>query len=198
MPRPPEQLGLGAEVRVRWPGCESRRTWPGIALAAPRMPPFSRVAVAATALMAGAIIASIAVSAWRTVEYSRVSPVYFSIALTRGRIEVTTFSVKLSKTIAAGARTQARWEWARHGCALDWGVKFDFDGPVRVNAVPLWCPLALLAIPAMVLWRKRVRDNRSREQSLCAACGYSLAGLMPHAARCPECGLGPGPAGPRN
>jgi len=55
---------------------------------------------------------------------------------------------------------------------------------VTSTYIPLWAPLALIAIPTAWLWW-RGRRHFSRGQ--CQRCGYHLAGL-PAASACPECG----------
>jgi hypothetical protein len=49
--------------------------------------------------------------------------------------------------------------------------------------VPLWLPLAVLAIPTAILWWL---DRRSRSPGHCRKCGYNLTGNV--SGRCPECG----------
>jgi hypothetical protein len=52
----------------------------------------------------------------------------------------------------------------------------------RIVVIPLWIPLACIAIPtALAYWR-----DRPRPRGHCQSCGYDLRGS--HSGRCPECG----------
>ncbi len=48
--------------------------------------------------------------------------------------------------------------------------------------LPLWLPLALLAMPTAVLWYR----DRPFPRGQCAKCGYDLTGNVTGV--CPECG----------
>ncbi len=56
------------------------------------------------------------------------------------------------------------------------------DGAIKV-ALPLWIPLAMVAIPTAWLWW---RDRRGVPPGYCQKCGYNLTGNV--SGRCPECG----------
>lgn len=77
-----------------------------------------------------------------------------------------------------------------------WSMRIDFDARVAPNrrgfrpaffALPLWFPLALVAIPTSLLWRPHLRNRRLARIHLCPHCRYDLAATAP-AAPCPECG----------
>lgn len=90
-------------------------------------------------------------------------------------------------------RRDARSPWWFDEGAGTFGVE-GFDGTagsvieVRIGfvCVPIWVPVVLAAMPAIIhraqraiAWRRRCRDG------LCPACGYDLRGTPD---RCPECG----------
>ena len=53
--------------------------------------------------------------------------------------------------------------------------------------VPLWAPLALLAVyPTITVIRGPLRRYRRRRKGLCLKCGYNLSGNI--SGVCPECG----------
>ena len=53
--------------------------------------------------------------------------------------------------------------------------------------IPIWMPLLVLAIPAMILWQRHFRYRRTVRINNCPECHYSLTGL-PAGSACPECG----------
>ncbi|MFQ5422607.1 MAG: hypothetical protein ACE5F9_01350 [Phycisphaerae bacterium] len=56
-------------------------------------------------------------------------------------------------------------------------------GPVgELVILPFWIPLAIVAIPTAILWR---RDRRRIPPRHCRSCGYDLRASRK---RCPECG----------
>lgn len=69
--------------------------------------------------------------------------------------------------------------------------------PLFFEFLPLWPGLlgntamyaALIAVPWLLLRRRRLNHRRKRNQ--CLACGYELGTGVE---RCPECGLNPKPA----
>jgi hypothetical protein len=65
------------------------------------------------------------------------------------------------------------------GCALRRGYGF--------LTFPLGVPLAGLALPVVLSWRRSLGERRAVATNPCSSCGYSLAGLIAGAA-CPECG----------
>ncbi|CAG0989021.1 hypothetical protein PHYC_02184 [Phycisphaerales bacterium] len=72
---------------------------------------------------------------------------------------------------------------------LWWGSYQMGDGDFELE-LPLWMPAVACALPATVLWVRRVRSRRAGH---CTGCGYSLDGLRSGAA-CPECGATPTPS----
>lgn len=77
-----------------------------------------------------------------------------------------------------------------------WSMRIGFDARVAPNrrgsrpaffALPLWFPLALVAIPTALLWRPHLRARCLARIFLCPHCRYDLAATAP-AAPCPECG----------
>lgn len=55
------------------------------------------------------------------------------------------------------------------------------DGGTTLYLVPLWMPLAALALPTAL----PIRSERRFPRGLCPACGYDLTGNV--TGRCPEC-----------
>lgn len=63
------------------------------------------------------------------------------------------------------------------------------DGPVSMSmlevlSIPMWVPLALVALPTALAWRRHLRRIPPDH---CPRCRYNLAGLPPNSP-CPECG----------
>ncbi len=74
---------------------------------------------------------------------------------------------------------------ARSGFGWPW-YSSDKTGeiPLRGGGLPLWMPLAFVAIPTAVLfWH----DRRRIPPGHCEKCGYDLTGNV--SGRCPECGV---------
>jgi hypothetical protein len=53
--------------------------------------------------------------------------------------------------------------------------------------IPLWAPLLIPLVPALLLWRAEARDRRRARKGFCFTCAYDCSGLPPETA-CPECG----------
>ena len=56
-------------------------------------------------------------------------------------------------------------------------------GGSKVFTLPLWIPLAIVAIPTAILWYRDRRPPPGR----CQECGYDLTGNL--SGVCPECGM---------
>jgi hypothetical protein len=111
-------------------------------------------------------------------------------AVERGRLVVTTLDwarMGISRRgrptwylIPASSQRRSAWD---PGWLPTWGRS---TGGAEV-IVPLWTPLALAGLPAVLLWRadgcRRARARHGR----CASCDYDRRGLA-RAAACPECG----------
>lgn len=75
-----------------------------------------------------------------------------------------------------------------------WASSFSYERNaftgLRVIAVPLWAPFALVALPTVPLWVFHLKLARRRRLGLCS-CGYDRRGLVGGDAKCPECGASP-------
>jgi hypothetical protein len=75
-----------------------------------------------------------------------------------------------------------RWHFAGFG----WMQVGPAPGSVHYRGLvfPLWLPVLLTLLPAVLLFR---RARRAPPPTACKSCGYDLRATAPHAP-CPECG----------
>jgi hypothetical protein len=72
------------------------------------------------------------------------------------------------------------------------GLRFSPGIRVYSNGVwyvrlPLWMPIAALALPTVFAWRSHRRRGARSAAEACPKCGYARTGLSP-GTPCPECG----------
>jgi hypothetical protein len=72
-----------------------------------------------------------------------------------------------------------------------WTPSWDKNAGSGILLIPLWIPLAVVCLPASLLWRSDIRRARRLTAGHCPSCGYDRRGL---AGPCPECGTQHGPA----
>lgn len=134
---------------------------------------------------AAAITAAWIASAWRHFDY--IAPTGHFVAVSVGRVAVGWIDPAMGVTrgfrVSGGRNrwpsfdyTRFDWRFTAWGDTMQWGVQ-----------VPGWVPALASAIGAAWLWRRDALATARERAGLCAACGYSLAGL-PAGGPCPECG----------
>jgi hypothetical protein len=116
---------------------------------------------------------------------------YGNASVHRSRITGPTFAQRL--------REECDWHFLGFG-GHDYEVVHHFvvaQGQAatrsRLLAVPYWSLVALTALPPALRLTGRFRRRGKAATDLCAACGYDLRASTEFG-RCPECGLGIGPA----
>ncbi len=87
---------------------------------------------------------------------------------------------------------QSPWHLSASRTAPTFAWKFaQSTDPVRRErslTIPLWAPLLIPLVPALLLWRAESRDRRRARKGFCFTCGYDCSGQPPQTA-CPECGM---------
>ena len=82
---------------------------------------------------------------------------------------------------------ESGWELFDHS-SFRWSLSFDWtDSSLYYVNVPLWIPVLVLFLLAVLAWWKHDRPRRWLARGLCAECGYNRAGLGKERP-CPECG----------
>lgn len=146
-------------------------------------------------VVSGAILGVLLLSLGRAVSLELAS---ISAGIRDGRFYIVAYGkdiVNLRRAVPGRMVMAQRLEggapWTTRPVWVTW-VRSSSDSVYLV--VPLWIPLAVVALPTAwrrgrVLWRALFRRGG------CAKCGYDLTGLAPGQGVCPECGSAIGGVG---
>lgn len=90
------------------------------------------------------------------------------------------------------SRTECRWHYSTRSPQMSFGWAYRTVVDISQLKVPLWMPLVITSLLALVASRLPVFLGRRTKAGTCGTCGYDRTGLSMDVV-CPECGAPPSP-----
>jgi hypothetical protein len=132
-------------------------------------------------VLCAVMLVSWGASRWFLINITNVGEYSTLAQLSAGEVSVTWFQGRARHWPGPGWHIEGERripEWR-------WKVRWSTELRIQQIAVPLYLPLAVLALPTVWLFYRDRRSVRWSREGRCAGCGYDLSGVS---GKCPECG----------